>query len=232
MATSNPDYLQQGAALLRKLPYFAALDDANLERVARLAQRREFPAQHTILLEGEISSSLYLVQSGYLKAIKLSGDGREHVLYVVEAGDVVNTIGVFADSPHPGTVITLEPVTLWIISREVMLTLVEEQPILARAIIQELAGRVQYLIGLVEDLSLRSVENRLAKMLLEQANDEGIVPRRRWATQAEIASRLGTVPDVLNRTLRAFAEENLVVVSRHEIRIIDRDGLQAKADLT
>jgi CRP/FNR family transcriptional regulator len=81
---------------------------------------------------------------------------------------------------------------------------------------------------MVEDLSLRSVEARLARLLLEQAQGES-VRRRRWATQAEMASRLGTVPDVVNRALRKLAEEGLIHVERHQIQILDQEGLKTVA---
>lgn len=88
-----------------------------------------------------------------------------------------------------------------------------------------------HLASLAEDLSLRTVEARLARLLLERA-DEGTVRRRRWATQAEMAARLGTVLDVLNRALQQLANEGLIEVERHRIRIVDRDGLKAKAMMT
>ena len=75
---------------------------------------------------------------------------------------------------------------------------------------------------------LRSVEARLARLLLEQAEGES-VQRRRWATQSEMASRLGTVPDVVNRALRKLAEQGLIHVERHQIQILDQEGLQAVA---
>ncbi|NLF74300.1 MAG: winged helix-turn-helix domain-containing protein, partial [Chloroflexi bacterium] len=86
------------------------------------------------------------------------------------------------------------------------------------------------LVQLVEDLSLRTVEERLARLLLEQAQTDNL-PRQRWATQAEMAARLGTVPDVVNRALRALAQAGLIAVERHQIRILDRDGLKAKSGL-
>jgi Mn-dependent DtxR family transcriptional regulator len=75
------------------------------------------------------------------------------------------------------------------------------------------------------------VVSRLAKLLLLQLADEQqtVIPRQHWATQAEIAARLGTVPDVVNRALRSLAEEGLIQVSRHQIIILDRAGLAAKA---
>ncbi len=83
---------------------------------------------------------------------------------------------------------------------------------------------------MVEDLSLRSVEARLARLLLAQTHTN-ILPRHRWATQAEIASRLGTVPDVINRALRSLAQEGLIKVERHQIQLLNKAGLETKAGL-
>jgi CRP-like cAMP-binding protein len=102
--------------------------------------------------------------------------------------------------------------------------MIDDHPALARQVVKDLAGRVIHLVRLVEDLSLRPVEARLARLLLEQAEGEA-VQRRRWATQAEIAARLGTVPDVVNRALRKLAEAEIIKVERHQIRILDKEGL-------
>jgi CRP/FNR family transcriptional regulator len=98
-------------------------------------------------------------------------------------------------------------------------------------IIQDLAGRVLHLITLVEDLSLRKVESRFARLLLEEAL-ENIIPRQRWATQPEIAARLGTVPDVVSRAIRKMTELGILQVTRSEITILDREKLSAIANLS
>jgi DNA-binding transcriptional regulator YhcF (GntR family) len=61
---------------------------------------------------------------------------------------------------------------------------------------------------------------------------EGLLHREHWATQAEMAARLGTVLDVLNRALQQLVNEGLIEVERHQIRILDQDGLKAKAMIT
>lgn len=116
-------------------------------------------------------------------------------------GEAFNAVGVFTGTPNPATVTALEPSTVWMIPREKMLALLETHPPLALMVIQDLAGRVLHLITLVEDLSLRKVESRFARLLLEESQDN-IIPRQRWATQTEMAARLGTVPDVASRTIR------------------------------
>jgi CRP/FNR family transcriptional regulator len=102
---------------------------------------------------------------------------------------------------------------------------------MARLVIRALAGRLLHTISMIEDLSLRSVTARLAKLLLAQLADseQTVISRHRWATQAEIAARLGTVPDVVNRAMRDLAGEGFIQVDRRQILILDRAGLAAKA---
>jgi CRP/FNR family transcriptional regulator len=87
---------------------------------------------------------------------------------------------------------------------------------------------VLHLVKLVEDLSLRSVESRLARMLID-GSASGVIQRHRWTTQAEMAARLGTVPDVVNRALRKLVEEGAIELDRHQIRLLDPDLLRSKA---
>lgn len=216
--------------ILSAVSYFAELDPATLKTVARSATRREYETGQVVFWEGEPCAGLYVVQDGWLKVVKLSADGREQVLRVVGKGETFGEMGVFAGGPNPATVIALEPSIIWIIQRDVMLRLLDRRPDTARVILQNMAEHVLHLIALVEDLSLRTVEARLARHLLERAA-EGTLHRRRWATQAEMAARLGTVLEVLNRALHSLVAEGLIEVERHQIRIVDQEGLEAKAML-
>jgi CRP/FNR family transcriptional regulator len=212
------------AQILSAVPYLAELDAATLASIGRAAVRQKHDAGAMVFLEGEPCAGLCIVERGWLKAVKISPAGREQVLRVVGPGEVCNEISVFAGTPNPATVMAL----VWTIRREAILGLMDDSPSLARTITQNLAGRVLNLLTLVEDLSLRTVEERLARLLLQRA-DEGTLHRRRWATQTEMAARIGTVPDVLNRALRDLVKEGLIRVERHQIQILDPQGLEAKA---
>jgi len=109
---------------------------------------------------------------------------------MLRAGDAFNIVGVFTEAPNQATVTALEQSNVWVVRREVLLRLLDTNPALARQVVADLAARVMHLVRTVEDLSLRSVEARLARLLLEQAEGEA-VSRRRRATQAEMAARLG-----------------------------------------
>ena len=104
----------------------------------------------------------------------------------------------------------------------------DEHPVLSRIVTENLAKRVIHLTNLIESLALQKVESRLARMFLEHSTND-LLNRKRWSTQAEMAARLGTVPDVLNRALRSLAEEGLIQIQRYQIQILDRKGLERKA---
>lgn len=216
--------------LLKAVSYFSRLDHAALKLLAQSAVRRAYDAGQVILIEGEPCAGLYVVESGWLKAVKIGLDGREQVLQTLRDGEAFNALSVFTDAPNQATVSALEDSVVWLIQREVLLNLMDQHPALTRQVVTDLAGRVMHLIRMVEDLSLRSVEARLARLLLEQA-EGGSVQRRRWATQAEMASRLGTVPDVVNRALRKLSEDGMIHVERHQIQILDKEGLRAVAQV-
>jgi CRP-like cAMP-binding protein len=218
---TSPDILP----LLATIPYFQNVEPETLQEIVRAAFMQEYETGQLVLLEGEQTVGLYIVQDGSLKVTKIAVDGREQILQFLDAGDVFNAISVFTGQPNPATVSALEPSKVWLIRRDTILKMLDMQPQFARRVIQDLAGRVMHLISLVEDLSLRSVEARLARLLLEHAvNDR--VQRHRWATQIEIASRLGTVPDVVSRTLRKLVERGLIQIHGKEIQLVDREELE------
>jgi CRP-like cAMP-binding protein len=224
----NKDKVPENLDILKAVSYFSNLNEMALILVARSAIRRVYAAEQVVLIEGEPCAGLYIVENGWLKAVKIGMDGREQVLKTLKSGDVFNGISVFTDVPNQATITALETSVVWIVQRDILLSMMDEHPALARHVVKDLAGRVMHLIRMVEDLSLRSVEARLARLLLEQSDGEA-VQRRKWATQAEMASHLGTVPDVLNRALRKLVEDGTLHVERHKIQILDNEKLKTIA---
>jgi len=212
---------------LRCIPLLAGLSDEALARVARVAVRRVRAPGETILVEGERCQAAYFIASGQVRVYRLSPGGREQVLTQLGPGQTFNTVPPFQpQSVNHATVQALGEVTLYAISCDDFRRVVGECPELALAILQDFANRLDHLTNLVEDLSLRTVRGRLARFLLEQA-EAGQVAHR-W-TQDEIASHLGTVRDMVGRTLRAFAAAGLVRMDRQRIVLLDREGLEAEA---
>lgn len=217
-------------AAFSAIPTFSGMDTSLLTAIASATMERSYKAGDVLFIEGDPAEGLYVVREGWLKACKISAKGREQVVRFVGPGETFNEIGVLSGGKCRASVETLEPSRIWIIQRNVLLHLMEKHPQMAHRITQNLATRVTHLMDLVEDLSLRSVISRLARLLLEHSTDE-VTSRRKWSTQSEMASRLGTVPDVINRALRVLVEEGLIEIDRRSLKILDRKGLQNKADV-
>ncbi len=210
---------------LGKIPLFAVLETTVLDRVGAKTIIKRYPKGAVVFLEGETSPGMFWLQSGWLKAVKHSSTGREQIIQFFEAGTTFHEISAFSDLPNPATCITLEQSEVWIVPKQVMRNLLREQPNFAEHVIALLGARVQSLVALVEDLSLRPVIGRLARLILDDAVD-GALQRPRWFTQAELAARLGSVPDVIQRTLRGMEADGLIEVERRQIRILDRSRLE------
>jgi CRP-like cAMP-binding protein len=221
---SHRPSLEQFVRQLGTLPLFEGLDESVLRDLARDARWREYQAGEVVVLEGEAQPGLYFLESGWLKIVKVAATGREQILRFMEPGETFNEIGVFADQPNPATAIALETAGVWLIRRENLLRLFQERPEFAQEVIAKMAERMLYLVSLVTDLSLRPVTGRLARLLLEEAQGD-VLHRPRWFTQAELAARLGTVPDVIQRALRTLESDGLISVERHQVRILDRQAL-------
>lgn len=227
MPGDTPDPL----ADLQKIPWLKALDQAGWDELLAATQLRSYNPDEVIFLEGDPPETFYMIHQGWVKAVKLSSEGREQILDFMGPGRPINIAPVFAEQPLPVTLVALEASALWAIQQSTLLELLDRYPAMSRMVIRTLAGRLLYTVSLIEDLGLRSVTARLAKLLLMQAPKQTVISRRRWATQAEIAARLGTVPDVANRALRSLVNEGLIQVDRHQIVILDRAGLATKAQL-
>jgi CRP/FNR family transcriptional regulator len=220
-------------SLLEKIRHFDTLPIDVQERIAEVAWPHHFEADQVIYVEGEPAESVYLIERGWVKATRMSLDGREQAMLFLHSGEVFGDIAVFTGKPYPGTVTALEPVDLWIIPAANLLDLTKQSSDLAMAVIRHLGERVLHYVEFVEDLSLRNVEARVARTLLRNAEKKDgqlIVPRQSWTTFDEMAVRLGTVRDVLSRALRNLENEGLLKVERHEITLLDPRNLAQRGN--
>ncbi len=220
-------------AFLRRVPYFAGLPEPVLAALAAACVERRFSRGQVIFLEGEACAGLYVVGTGEVKIFKLSPQGREQILHRVGPGDTFNDVAVLDGGPNPASAAAITDASLWVITRSEMQRLTQAHPLLAWALIESIARRARHLVAMVEDLSLRSVKSRLARLLLneaERATKAGELDRSQMVTQAEMAARLGTVREMIGRALRELADEGLIDFDRHRIVILNREALTAVSD--
>jgi CRP-like cAMP-binding protein len=222
--------MNQHVAVLRQVSFCADLDETTVKALAVIAVPIQRGAGTIMQLEGEPAEAMYIVVQGRVKIARVSANGREQVLHVAGAGHHFNTVPLFDGGPCPANAEALTDVQLLALPRIPFLQVVEHHPGLALALLREFTGRLRHLVNLVDDLSLHTVQGRLAQLLLTQAaaaerGDE--VPAM---TQAEIAGHLGTVREMVARTLKSFEVLGLIQIERGSITVLDRAGLAAQAE--
>jgi CRP-like cAMP-binding protein len=225
---NRPDH-----ALLRRVSYFSHLPEEVVAALAAAAGGRRYARGQLIFLEGEPCAGLFVVDTGAVKIYKLSPQGREQILARLGPGDTFNEVSVLDGGPNPASAEATADAVVWVIARTDMQRLTQRFPALAWALIESIAARARHLVEMVEDLSLRSVKARLAKLLLheaEQAAGQSEIDRAQMMTQTEMAARLGTVREMVGRALRELADEGLITLDRHRIVIADRERLTTTAE--
>lgn len=213
------------AAVLGRVPYFAGLDRAALAQLAAEARERRCAAGELVLAAGEPCQGLSFVVSGRVKVFKLSEDGREQVLRILGPGRSFNDVPVFDGGPNPAGVSALEESVIALLPASRIHALLREHPEVAAAVIRLLAVRLRAMTEMVEDLALRGVAARVARLLLECSRGapplaEGAGDHCAHLTQQQLAAMTGTVREVVQRALKALEREGAIELARGRIRVL------------
>ncbi len=215
---------------LRSIPYFSRLSPDELDSVKKLVFEKKVERGDIIVLEGEPAGALYFVGTGAVKMFRTSADGKEQVLNIVRPGESFNDVPIFDGGPNLASGQAMGPVSLYGILKHDLNVFLQDHPRIAINIINVLAAQTRHLVSLVEDLSFRPVVGRVAKTLLEYAGNGTDIGKR--LTQQDMAAIVGTVREVVSRSLRALESDGVIRMDRHRIVITDRDALKDVAGIS
>ena len=214
---------------LRQISLFAALGPEDLVHVAAMTVERHYDRGDIILLEGDMGGALHYVRSGLVKVFKTSVGGKEQVLRLIAAGHTFNDVPVLDGGPNPASAAAMEPSVIYVIRRAELRHLIVTRPEVAEAVVQTLANALRHLVALVEDLSLRHVTARIAKILLEQEasfQDEQHIYR---LTQQEMAALAGTAREVVGRALKVLEAAGAIEMQQGRVVVLSRERLRLLA---
>ena len=207
---------------LQNLTLFSRLSAASLTDILPDVYQRDCVSGELVVHQADACEAVYFVVRGVVRARRISAEGREQVLAYLGPGKTFNLVTALDGGPHVDTVDAVTSATLYAIPCPAFRQIMRLQHEVALAVARYLAGEVRRLSDMVEDLALHTVRSRLARFLL--ASVAAGNPPRRWK-QDEIAAQLGTVREMVGRTLRGFAEEGLIRRERGRVVVVDREGL-------
>ena len=175
--SSRPDRLS--AADVLKIPHLAHLPPAAAERLAgQLASATT--NRELIAVEGEPCPGFFQLLDGRARLFRTGPEGREQIMRMLHAGDTFGEVAVFDGGPIPATIETLETSSAVLVPSAVFRALIDENPVVAVDLLGHFARRLRSFTELVEQISLQTVQQRLARYLYLAAGKRGARPRPAW----------------------------------------------------
>jgi CRP/FNR family transcriptional regulator len=215
---------------LARIALLAALSETELQALAGRALERRFAPEEVLFWEGEACAGIFLLIEGSVKIFKTSPGGREMMLALETAPSTVAELPLFDGGPYPASVRAVEPVTALFINKSDFQQVCRQFPDVALKLLAVVGHRLRQLVAVVESMTFGSVTQRLARLLLDTARQAGGDQFDLPLTHQELASRLGTVREVVSRNLARFRVEGFVRIQGHQLEILDREGLAREAE--
>jgi CRP/FNR family cyclic AMP-dependent transcriptional regulator len=208
--------------LLRTVPIFSELSDADIASLARLASRRRYPKDTVVFFENEEGDFFFMIVEGRIKVTILGDDGREVILSILGAGDFFGEMALLDNEPRSATAIAVEDSELVSLHRHDFQSVLADNRSIMSALIKILAARIRKANHQISTLALLDVYGRVARVIVDMARDEGrrlkdgrIAFRR--ATHQEIANRIGTTRETVTRMLKDLERQGMLHIEGKEI---------------
>ena len=191
---------------------------------------KRFAPDEVLFWEGEDCAGIFLIVQGSVKIFRTSPSGREVMLAIQEAPSTVAELPLFDGGPYPASVRAVEPVVSLFINKDDFQQVCRQYPEVALKVLAVVGRRLRNLVGLVEAMTFGSVTRRLARLLLDASKAAGADTFDLPVTHQELASRLGTVREVVSRNLGRFRAQGLIKIQDRQVEIANRAGLQQEAE--
>ena len=215
---------------LSAIALFAGWRESEIQALAQRSVERRFAAGEMLFWEGESCAGIFLLTQGSVKIFKTSAAGREMMLSLETAPGSVAELPLFDGGPYPASVRAVDPVEALFIDKSDFHQVCRQFPDVALKLLAVVGRRLRHLVGVVESITFGSVTQRLARLLLDLSTQAGADEFDLTLTHQELASRLGTVREVVSRNLARFRAEGLVRVQGHQLHIVDRQSLEREAE--
>ncbi len=219
---------------IRSAPLFAALDDEAAAALRRSMIEHHLSRGDVLFAEGDPGDHLYVVAEGKIKLGQAAADGRETLIAVLGAGDLLGELSLFDPGPRTATAIALVESTVLALGHEDLKPWLTGRPEVAIELLAALALRLRRANEALADLVFSDVPGRVAKALLDlgakfgQPSPEGLVVTHDL-TQEELAQLVGASRETVNKALGDFSARGWVKLESKSVIITDPARLERRA---
>jgi CRP/FNR family cyclic AMP-dependent transcriptional regulator len=206
--------------MLKDVAIFQGLSDEDLGYLTERAATRTYPKGAIIVNEGDEGASVFLIQSGSVKAYLSDDKGKEVILSTQGPGEYFGELALFDEAPRSASVAALEPCKAMIVSKTQLRAAIVERPQIAMALLLGLARRVRELTENVRTLALLDVFGRLVKTLYSLAEEkDGSLVIDQKLTQQDLASRIGASREMVSRIMNDLTQGGYISIEGKRITI-------------
>ncbi len=207
---------------LKNNPYFDDLPDSLLKDIAAHMQLHEHERGDVLFWEGDPAAGLHIIESGSVKLYRISPQGRQYIVSVLSEGATCNEVPAFDGGTNPVNVEALETLRVWVIDSESLRSLVTSNPAFALKVLNKFGQNLRNFVARMSEMAFYQITNRLARLITELPVEEPHPP----ITQEQLAARLGTVREVVARSLKELEKSGAIRIEERRIQIADQEVLK------
>ena len=212
--------------LLQSVSIFLDLNENDLGHIADKMVAKHFENGNYIFLEDSDGEQCFFVLEGSVKVTRLSKDGREVILAMLNEGDFFGEMSLLDGESRSANVIALEKTKVLTLDRNDFIEVVNDYPQIAVQLLKELARRLRKSDRQIASLSLSDAEKRIALCIIRFADEQGVIQNGKVSIpktpiQQDIANMAGTSRETVSRALGLLEKEDLIERNGRELIILD-----------
>ena len=212
--------------LLQSVALFWDLSEAELGYISEKMIARHYDSGKFIFLEDSEGEQCFFVVQGSVKVTRLSKDGREVILAMLNEGEFFGEMALLDGESRSANVIALEETEVLTLNREDFLVVLHDYPQIAIQLLKEMADRLRKSDRQIASLSLSDAEKRIALCIIRFADEQGIIKRGqvsipKMPIQQDIANMAGTSRETVSRAINLLEKEHFIQRQGRELLILD-----------
>jgi CRP/FNR family cyclic AMP-dependent transcriptional regulator len=216
--------------VLKSIPLFSSFSDAQLNSLLSYAQHKKYPRGTYIVRAGEETDALYIILSGKVKILIPNEDGREVILTSMGPNEFFGEMGMLDDQPRSASVEAVEACEMLRISKSGFMDTLRNNFDVAMLIIRNLVRHLREADRKIESLALVDVSGRVARLLMEMAEEvDGKWIVQRAPPKQEIARMIGASREMVSRVVKDLQRRGFIHAEGRKIIVLDRQTMMRRA---
>lgn len=208
------------------VPIFNHLDPSEMKEIVKHTNSVSHPRGHTIYHAGDRSDGLYIVHKGRVKIYRLSENGKEQLVRILEPGDFTGELSLFSETVHDAYAEAIQNVELCVMSRYDFQKFLMKYPAVSLKVLGEFSVRLAKTEKQAARIAMEPTDTRIAKYLADLAEERNSSRIKLPMTRKDLASHIGTTPETISRKLAEFEDAGWIrQLSQREIQILNMDAL-------